>query len=271
MTENTLTNLENETLIERTENPVLISSPSPQDINWVYKLIAVRFSPFLVYILAFSLLHSVPTLAITLVTMALFTEFWLVKNRIGLELVGLRWSHEISESGGKPHYLFYSRPDPYIPDSSQVTCFWLFQYFVTFFWCLLSIISAMPNSKNALTWVDCFLALMASTLQIINLICFSKCSQQSSRQADDIARSVMLGDAFDSDNLEPEPEPEIDQQDPSEPAEKKKREIENPRLTLPVKPKYSNPEEKKEPEPKTLDNNLDNVTQFSENEDKDGE
>lgn len=238
-----LSNLENETLIENhlINSNAIASSPSGR--YWLIYHLTVRLSPLFLYFFSVFVFNSIPTFKILIVTFSILCEFWLTKNKEGLELVGLRWSHEISEVGGEPKWIFYARPDPYVPDISKLRCFWTAMYALSIVWSIISLLSMLTPDFR---WSDAFLAFIATGAEYINLFCFLKCNQKSSEQADGIARNVMLGDAFDSDNLEPEPEPEpeADEKMNNDPpslihteisVEKKRRELENPRLTLPLK------------------------------------
>ena len=247
MDDSTLSNLENETLIENHPNSNSIAS-SPSGRYWLIFYLVVRLSPLILFFLSLFIFSFIPTFKILIITFSILCEFWLTKNKEGLELVGLRWSHEISESGGDPKWIFYSRPDPYVPDGSKLRCFWTVMYTMVVVWSIISLLSLITPGFR---WVDTFLTFFATSCEYINLLCFLQCNQQTSKQQDDIARSVMLGDAFDSDKLEPEPEPESDVNLTAPPiihtektVEKKRRDLENPRLTLPLRTnKASDPSE----------------------------
>ena len=263
-----LSNLENETLIENhSMNPNGITS-SPSGRYCLIYYLAIRLSPLFLYFFSVFIFTSIPTFKILVITLSVFCEFWLTKNKEGLELVGLRWSHEISEAGKEPKWVFYARPDPYVPDTSKLRCFWTAMYAISIVWSIISLLSLLTHDFK---WSDTFLAFIATGCEYINLFCFLQCNKQSSKQADGIARTVMLGDAFDSDNLEPEPEPD-QEQDPEiqninspsiihteVPIEKKRRELENPRLTLPIRTnKSSNPTNENNP------SDTDNISQIND-------
>lgn len=134
-------------------------------------------------------------------------EFWIVKNREGLNLVGLRWSHEIGDRG-EPRWIFYSRKDPYVPEPINSTVFWSFMLGGIFLWVGIFIASIL-----LWTWYYTLLCAGVMTLEIVNMACFMVCHSISAKQADDVARSVLLGPtAFDSEDLEPEAEPEPETQ-----------------------------------------------------------
>lgn len=236
----TLPNLENETLIENHIMNANSISSSPSRRYWLIYYLAIRIGPLFLFFFSLFVFTFVPTFKILIITFSVLCEFWLTKNKEGLELVGLRWSHEISETGGDPKWVFYSRPDPYVPDISKLRCFWTVMYSMSIVWSIISLLSFVTPDFR---WIDTFLAFIATGAEYINLLCFLQCNQQTSRQQDEIARSVMLGDAFDSDKLEPEPEPEPEIENMAAPSiihtektiEKKKRDLENPRLTLPLR------------------------------------
>ena len=198
----------------------------------------------------FSSFKSIPVFSAFFILIGAIAEFWLIKNKFGLSMVGMRWSHEIGDAGD-PRWVFYARPDPYIPDTVCLRVFWSGIYGGVVVWTIIFFIELFQGS-----YMNKCLALILDAMQYINLACFLKCNKESERQADDIARSVMLGAAFDSDNLEPEVDdiPEItelnysDNQQKKEPEENvshalvdgvKDRKLSNPRLVLP-QPKTSN-------------------------------
>lgn len=189
-----------------------------------------KCATLIIYLFFATFIESTPCLSAFLILTSAFVEFWLVKNREGLELVGLRWSHEISDRG-EPEWIFYSRKDPYIPEINNSRLFWSGTYISCLLWAFIGLISlAKTNIFYSL------IAVIVFVLEVINTVCFMKCDKVSAKQVEDIARSVMLGDVFDSDELEPEPEPEEIQ-----PVQQEENEVEEaPRLVLPVQPKRAN-------------------------------
>ncbi|KAK8884134.1 Golgi apparatus membrane protein tvp23 [Tritrichomonas musculus] len=157
------------------------------------RYIIVKFTVIFIYLIgvAFSFY---PTLQLALVSLATIIEFWLCKNVDGLDLVGMRWSHEIGY-GGDPQWIFYSRQDPYVPDPMNSNIFWFvlfggfFIWFCIFFWAIFEF-----SGMNVLI---SFLVLAAHAC---NACCFLKCHSVSTKQADDVARSVLLDSSFDNNN-----------------------------------------------------------------------
>lgn len=139
-----------------------------------------------------------PSIQLFLVSFAAIVEFWLCKNVDGLNLVGMRWSHEIGY-GGDPQWIFYSRHDPYVPDPMNSNVFWFtlfggcFFWFCIFFWAIFEF-SGMNILISFLVFVE----------HACNACCFMKCHSVSAKQADDVARSVLLGPSFDNNKLEVE-------------------------------------------------------------------
>lgn len=280
MDDSTLSNLENESLIENsTLNSKSIAS-SPSGRYWFIFYLSIRLTPLFLFFISLFIFTYVPTFKILIITFSVLCEFWLTKNKEGLELVGLRWSHEISEKGADPKWVFYSRPDPYVPDNSQLHCFWTVMYTMSIVWSIISILSIITPDFR---WVDTFLALIATASEYINLLCFLQCNKQTSKQQDEIARNVMLAEAFDSDKLEPEPEPEQEVDDinlkatiihTEKTTEKKRRDLENPRLTLPIRAnKTSNSNTSNNVNNDTINddmpqNNDDNGISLSDDQDK---
>ncbi|OHT15604.1 hypothetical protein TRFO_42442 [Tritrichomonas foetus] len=228
---------DNEVLID---NHIMNAASSSSGVTSRYLI--TKFSVIFVFLIS-AILHFYPTLILTLVSISEIVEFWLVKNMFGLDLVGMRWSHEIGDSG-ESRWIFYSRPDPYVPEAACVRVFWAGLYGTFIIWTIIFLWTIFRS-----TWMNVFISLLVSVAQFVNLSCFLRCNNESTRQADDIARSVMLGDVFDggtldvgrTDTLVIEPDPEIEEieeiEEVSQNEEKgktqQKRELENPRLVLP--------------------------------------
>jgi hypothetical protein len=84
-------------------------------------------------------------------------------------------------------------------------------------------------SLLAIGWFSSVLAFFVLWLQVVNVWAFLQCQKSASKHGDEMARMVMLGDAFDSDGLEPEPEMPPRQQPEAERTE----DPEPPRLVVP--------------------------------------
>ena len=159
------------------------------------RFLTVQFAVILVYLLGVAC-NFYPTVQLILVSFASIVEFWLCKNVDGLDLVGMRWSHEIGY-GGDPQWIFYSRHDPYVPDPMNSNVFWFvlfggcFFWFCIFFWAIFEF-----------TGMNIFISLLVLAEHSCNACCFLKCHSVSTKQADDVARSVLLGPSFDNNKLE---------------------------------------------------------------------
>ena len=140
----------------------------------------------------FSLINGLPfEIRIILVYIPLAIEFWFNKNADGMELVGMRWSHEIEN--GNPKIFFYARPDPYVPEAKNTSAFYFGLFGATTFWGIVFIVSIFFASR-----IETFIMVLHILIvEGFNTFCFLKCHSVSAKQADDIARTVMLGDAFD--------------------------------------------------------------------------
>ena len=114
-------------------------------------------------------------------------EFWGTKNVDGLALVGLRWSHEICENG-EPRWVFYSRRDPYVPEPANAAIFWAATFGAVLTWFAITL-----TTLFIWRFFYAVVALVICALHAVNVSCFVKCHAVSNRQADDVARSVLLG------------------------------------------------------------------------------
>jgi hypothetical protein len=149
-----------------------------------------------------------PTPSSFLLLTAAFCEFWLCKNCHGLQLVGMRWSHEIGDRGD-PHWVFYSRRDPYVPEPLHASVFWSGLFAACVVWGLASLAALFVTLFKPRVF-DLSLYAFAFGLELVNMSCFLKCHRVSTWQADDVARSVLLMTELDSDEVEP------DQQQPQQ-------------------------------------------------------
>lgn len=125
-------------------------------------------------------------------------ELWISKNCDGLELVGMRWSHEIGDSG-EARWVYYSRPDPYVPNAADSNIFWIGLYGSLVAWIAVFLWSAFSFG-----FFNTVIVILVVAAQLANTIGFVRCHGVSTRQAEDVARIVLLGDNFDSDELEKE-------------------------------------------------------------------
>ena len=185
----------------------------------------------LVTVLSFLLCASLnvwPCPALLLIGIPALADFWLTKNKEGLELVGMRWSHEIGENG-TPSWVFYSRRDPYVPEAVASRVFWSGTFLSCTLWALLFFVSAF-----LWRWFWTFVCTILLATEVANALCFRRCDTVSVQQIEDVARSVMLGDAFDSDDLEPEPEIDLEAERQKQAEEEDVNE--QPRLVLPKHP-----------------------------------
>ena len=175
-------NRENESLIAQ-EDKFEVETGKPT------RFLLLKFNTILCFF--FSLINGLPfEFRIILVFIPLFIEFWFNKNADGMELVGMRWSHEIEN--GNPKLFYYARPDPYVPEARNTSAFYFGLFGATSFWGIVFLISFFVSHIETIIMI--FQILL---LECFNTFCFLKCHNVSAKQADDIARTVMLGDAFD--------------------------------------------------------------------------
>ena len=160
------------------------------------KQIIIFFSFKLLTIVLFllGLCKMPPEIPITFILISGMVEFWFTKNVSGLQLVGMRWSHEIGDNG-EPHLFFYVRPDPYVSEQQDSNAFYFGLVSASLVWFVFFTLSILFFKAISLA-----ISLIIFSLEIFNLICFFKCSQISIQQADDIARDIILHDSNPSQN-----------------------------------------------------------------------
>jgi len=129
--------------------------------------------------------------------LVILTDFWFSKNADGLELIGMRWFSYIDDNN-ELKMLYYARSDPYVPEALNFTIFWAFIYLANIGWLIQSIAMLFYDD------ITFFLvSLIGFSLSFINTYGFIKCRQEWSKKGDDVARALLLGDAFTSeDNIE---------------------------------------------------------------------
>lgn len=159
------------------------------------RFLTIKFSVILIYLFGVAF-NFYPSVQLFFVTLAAVFEFWLCKNNDGLELVGMRWSHEIGD-GGDPQWVFYSRPDPYVPMPLNSTMFWTGLFGGSFLWFCICFWALFQFSG-----MNLMIAMFVFGLHLVNSCCFWKCHNVSTKQADDVARSVLLGNRIENDGHE---------------------------------------------------------------------
>ncbi|KAH0794408.1 putative ribose-phosphate pyrophosphokinase [Histomonas meleagridis] len=171
------------------------------------RFLSLKVSLLLAYLVPI-LFDFYPSIKVFLTLLFSTIEIWFCKNVDGLNLVGMRWYHDTSS--GEPKWIFYSRPDPYVPEAYKSNIFWgglfgiIVVWFIIFIWSIFSF-----------SWFDTFICACIIGVESLNLICFLKCRSESSRQADEVVRSVLLGEMFDSDDLSDHDENQKKQDEPN--------------------------------------------------------
>ena len=129
---------------------------------------------------------------LVLLAIICLADFWYTKNVAGLELVGMRWSHEINEDG-EPEWHFYSRPDPYVPNPSDSGIFWGFMFGSVLVWMIIAVWSLFAFGK-----LNVFICLLILFLNSFHLIFFLNCRSEEIKHENDLTRNLMLK-AFEDD------------------------------------------------------------------------
>ena len=192
-----------------------------QGKSTIYRYIVLKFLPlFFLFLLGFLFnehtyekMISPLVKSIIILNLAII-EFWFHKNSDGLELIGMRWFHHIGENG-EAKIVCYARADPYVPNATMFHLFWTLSYSFTFVWFVTIVVSLFLFD----TLTDFCISCICFALELINLIYFKKCNTEWQKQSDDIARTIMLGDAFNSDN-EDESNQNEEKETPTIPIEK---------------------------------------------------
>lgn len=209
------------------DEPGLIRSRRAPKQGTVREFVLLKVGTFLVFLICVGL-DLWPCPALVFIGCAALAEFWGIKNKEGLELVGMRWSHEITELE-TPTWVFYSRRDPYVPEATASRVFWSGTFISCVVWFLI-----LFTSMLRWNWFWTVVCALIFTAEVVNALCFKNCDGVSVQQIEDVARSVMLGDAFNSSDLESEPEITIEAE-PEKPHEEEEA-VEQPRLVLPKHP-----------------------------------
>jgi hypothetical protein len=183
---------------EETHDGFLLAPLNPAHFSGSSRFILCKVATAILFLLS-TAFSRFPSLLLVLVLTPAIIEFWICKNSSGLDLVGMRWSHEIVQNSAAA-WVFYVRKDPYVPYQADATGFWsgLFVSSITWFgffiWSLFG------------RWFQTVLCGLVLGLELTNTACFLRCHSVSRRQAADVARSMMLRLSFESDTMEPEPD-----------------------------------------------------------------
>jgi hypothetical protein len=157
-----------------------------------FRFIVCKILPALIFLLAIPAANF-PSLSAFLVLASSIIELWLCKNYFGLALVGLRWSHEITDHGA-PRWLFYSRKDPYVPHPVHSAVFWSGILGSCLLWCAYLLWAVF-----CLNWFQSILCALGFIFQLGDAFCFLRCRSVAAQQADDVARSVVLEGDHDTE------------------------------------------------------------------------
>jgi hypothetical protein len=101
-----------------------------------------------------------------------FTNFFILKNISGYQLLGLKWSYNFQSCG----ISVFSRPEPFVPNLSQSNFFWIGLFFINGFWIVCFFVNISTSmAKSAISAIS-------FAFEFTNLIFFGKAHRESKQQ-----------------------------------------------------------------------------------------
>lgn len=165
------------------------------DTHLIQIFMVLKLTVLLFYFVSILFKFYAPVKVVVLALLCL-ADVWYTKNIAGLDLVGMRWSHEINENG-EPAWQFYSRPDPYVPDPFESNAFWGFMFGSVFVWAIVFIWSIFAFGK-----FNVVISLLILALNTLHLILFLNCRSVGRKHDDDLTRELMMKDFEESEDDE---------------------------------------------------------------------
>lgn len=171
-------------LLQENENEVLIQKKESTLIDPVGLYIMAKNIPYLFYLLL-SIIDAPTNLQVILIGICLVAEFYITQNISGLQLVGLKWTFNLSTLRIEK----YSKPEPFVPNSRHSSIFWS-QFFIScaiwiIIFCITMFISSLANS---------IICLIAFALEVFNLNMFMSAQQESKQKIEANLLSSMKDD-----------------------------------------------------------------------------
>lgn len=119
------------------------------------------------------------------IIVCLMLDFWITKNVSGRLLVGLRWWNEVTDDGGNWRFESLAEGQRAI-NKKDSACFWWTLYVMPVAWLVMGILALVRLKFEYLLVV-----IVAVVLTGSNVIGFTKCSKQASKQIRDMASSAI--------------------------------------------------------------------------------
>lgn len=129
-------------------------SSNPSALYWLCKIL-----PIATYLLPGGSLRDTATFIVTVVA------FLVEKNICGLQLVGLKWSFDFHSMS----FVFYSKPEPFIPSKSLSNSFWGGTMGACFFWVVAFFISILMRMTSRGQ-----LAFVCLAFEVVNFVLFAR-------------------------------------------------------------------------------------------------
>jgi ABC-type uncharacterized transport system permease subunit len=163
------------------------SLPPSNDSNSTILFLLVRFTPILITLI-FGISNSSFFFSSLLFLLFAFLDFYLTKTYFGLNLVGLHWFFDRSQSPNFPFIVFFALPSPFVAKTFNSNIFWIGLVFSAFFDFLLSVIFAVASRFR---WTILFGILFLLT--IFHIVAFVKCHAIVKNTEDEAVKTLLFG------------------------------------------------------------------------------
>lgn len=149
---------------------------SPVSICFLIKLLPVLSYFFL------SILRIEDSVVAVITLIFLFVEFVFIKYIGGFNLVGLKWSIDLSSFG----FQWYSKPESFVPLQSNTNFFWMSFFTFLVIWLICFFIAFFSFTK-----IKAVISLVGFICEGVNLYMFSKALNYSKKQVEKAALDSM--------------------------------------------------------------------------------
>ncbi|OHS98492.1 hypothetical protein TRFO_35058 [Tritrichomonas foetus] len=168
-----------------------------------YPLLAyslIKLFPIATFYLCFAYVSN-PSVSIVLCFAAFLIEFLVVKDKFGMELVGLRFTFEPNENS---IIRYFSRPSPFIPQTSLSNAFWLGSFASIGVFGISAFLSIIFKKFTFF-----IISLCEAILQGASLFLFTAAHEMKRREANQIVRSPFQEESIEFQLVAEENEKDI--------------------------------------------------------------
>lgn len=171
----------------------------------VLVFVTTRMLPFLVYFMIMNWVSD-SNIATVLFLVGITTEFVIVKNRFGWDMIGFAWTVAPQVDGTIVQ--FTTKPPPFVPTFALANTFWVGFFVAGILWMVAFFVSLVKGM-----WLLVAFALAGIVTEGINMAMFMRGQAAAQREAATIARTGMLDNSIKFAMAEDDDEDEASRED----------------------------------------------------------